>query len=117
MVDGLIGCCGMFSLTWMSKHKKEDFHGACDSFLFRLICHTTMKDSSMDLVTILSSLHGKDSIISFIDYTTQYFSLTISLQCIDIQRGKFLFRLHGLFLASYYDGDNHLMYDPKQVYG
>ena len=31
--------------------------------------------------------------------------------------GKVLFRLHGLFLASYYDGDNHLMYDPGQVYG
>ena len=34
-----------------------------------------------------------------------------------LQRGKFLFRLHGLFLANYYDGYIHLMYDPGPVYG
>ena len=70
VVDGLIGCCDMLSLNWMSKHKKEDFHGACDSLLFRLICHTTMEDSSMDIVTILLSLHGNNSIFSFIDCST-----------------------------------------------
>lgn len=53
VVDGLIGCYGMLSLTWMSKHKNEDSHGVCDSLLFRLIFHTTTQDSSMDLVTIL----------------------------------------------------------------
>ena len=29
VVDGLIGYCGMFSLTWISKHGKENFHAAC----------------------------------------------------------------------------------------
>ena len=80
VVDGLIGCCGMFSLTWMSKHKKEDFHGACDSFLFILVCHTTMEDSYMDLATILLPSHGKNYIFALIDFSTQYlYTLTISL--------------------------------------
>ena len=53
MVNGLIGYYGMFSLTWISKHEKEDFFVACGSFLFGWVCHTTMEDSFMDLVTIL----------------------------------------------------------------
>ena len=28
MVDELLGYCGMFSLTWISKHEKGDFHAA-----------------------------------------------------------------------------------------
>ena len=118
VVDGLIGCYGMLSLTWMSKHKKEDFHGACDSLLFRLICHTTMEDSSMDIFTILLPSHGKNFVVALIDCSPlNLYTLTMSLQCIALQRGKVLFRLHGLFLASYYDGEKHLMYDPGQVYG
>ena len=72
----------------------------------------------MDLVTILSSLHGKIFVLALIDCSAQFlYTLTISLQYIALQRGKFLFRLHGIFLASYYDGDNYLMYDTRQVYG
>ena len=118
VVDGLIGYCGMFSLTWMYKHKKEDLHGACGSFLFRWVCHTTMEDSSMDLVTILLPSHGKNFVVALIYFSTLYlYTLTISLQCIALQRGKFIFRLHGPFLASYYDGDNHILYDLGQVFG
>ena len=58
VVDGLNCYYGMFSLTWISKHEKEDFHGACGSFLFIWVCHTTMEDSYMEFVTILLSLHG-----------------------------------------------------------
>ena len=72
VVDGLMGYCGVFSLTWISKHGKEDFHAACGSFLFIWVCHATMEDSSMDLVTILSSLHGKISISTLIDCSAQY---------------------------------------------
>ena len=55
---------------------------------------------------------------SFIDFSIQYLhALTISLQCIALQRGKFFFRLHGPFLASYYDGYNHLLYDFGQFFG
>ena len=108
----------MLSLTCISKHEKEDFHAACGSFLFIWVCHTTMEDSSMDFFTPLLSLHGKNSVFAFIDCSTQYFhSLTISLQCIALQRGKFFFGLHGPFLASYYDGDNHLLYYLGQVFG
>ena len=117
-MDGLICYCGMFSLNWIYRHEKGDFHAAYGSFLFIWVCHTTMEDSSMDLVTIFLSLHGKNSIFAFIDCSTQYLhALTISLQCIALQRGKFFFRLHGLFVASYYDGDNHLRYDLGQVCG
>ena len=72
----------------------------------------------MDHVTFLLPLHGKNSVYAFIDCSIQYLhALTFSLQCIALQSGKFFFRLHGLFLASYHDGDSHLMYDPGQVYG
>lgn len=118
MVDGLIGCCGILSLTWVSKNKKEDYHGVCDSLLFGLICHTTMEDSSMDLVTILLPSHVKNFVFALIDCSSLYlYTLTMSLQCISLQRGKLSFGLHGPSLASYYDGDSHLMYDPRQVYG
>ena len=111
-MDGLICLYGMFYLTWVSRHEGEDFHAACGSFLFIWVCHTTMEDPSVDFVIILLTLHGKNFVFAFIDCSAQYFhALTISLQCISLQRGKFFFRLHGPFLADYSDGDNHLLYD------
>ena len=66
-VDGLICHYGMFSLTGISRHEKGDFHGACGSFLFIWVCHTTMEDSSMDLVTILLPSHGKNFVVALIN--------------------------------------------------
>ena len=117
VVDGFICYYGMFILTWISKHKKEDLHATYGSFLFIGVCHTTTEDLFMDPIIILLSLHGKNSLFSFIYYPTQYFhALTISLQCISLERGKFFFRLHRPFLDSYCEGDNHLLYDLGQLF-
>ena len=118
VMNGLIGYYGMSSLSWISKHEKEYFYAACGSFLFRWVCHTTMEDSFMDHVTILLPSYGKNYVYTIVDCSIQYLhALTFSLQCIALQRNKFFFRLHGLFLASYLDGDNHLLYDRGKVCG
>ena len=108
----------MISLIWVSRHKGEDLHAAYELFLFIGICSITMESSPKDPVTFLLPLHGKNYVYAFTDCSIQYLhALTFSLQCISLQRGKFFFRLHGLFLASYHDGYNHLLYDLGQVCG
>ena len=80
VVDEFICYCSMFFLTWTSKHEEGDLQAAYGLFLFIGVCHTTMEGSFMDLVTILLSLHGKNYVFSFIDFSTQYLhALTITL--------------------------------------
>ena len=118
VVDGNIYYIDMIFLTWISKHKKEDLHLRYGSFLFIGVCHTIMEDLFMDPIIILLSLHGKNYVFAFIDCPTQYLhALTIYLQCIAPQRGKLFFGLHAPFLANYYDGDIHLLYEFGQVFG
>ena len=117
VVDGDIYYCDMIFLTWISKHKKKDLYAVHGSFLFMGVCHTTMEDLFMGPIIIFLSLHGKNFFFEFIDFPTQYFhALTISLQWISPQKGKLFFRLHGTFLANYYDGDSHIFYEFRQVF-
>ena len=60
VVDGNIYYRDILLLTWISKHKKEDFHAAPGSFLFMGVCQTTMEDLFMDSCIILLLVHGEN---------------------------------------------------------
>ena len=111
-MDGDIYYCDMFFLVWISKHKRKELHAAHDSFLFMGVCITPMEDLFMDPCIILLSIHGKNLVFEFI----YLHILTISMQCISPQEGKFFILLHGQHWAKLYDGDIHLLCGLGQVF-
>ena len=117
-MDGDIYYIGMTSLamiflTWISKYKEGDLYAIYGSILFRGMCHTTMEGSFI----ILLSTNGKNIVFTSMGYLTQHFdALTIHIQCIAPQKGKFFFGLHGQNWANLYDGDNHILYGLGKVF-
>jgi len=90
VVYGFIYYCGMFFLTWISKHKKEDLHAAHGSFLFMGVCKTTMENLFMDPCIIFISAHGKNIIFASMDYLTKHLdTLTIQFSALLHKRASF----------------------------
>ena len=74
-------------------------------------------DLFMDSCITLPSVYGETIVFAFIDYLTQYLHLlTIIIQCIYPQEGKFIVDPHKQNFANYYDGDSHPFYNHGQVF-
>ena len=120
--DGDIYYIGMTSLamiflTWISKYKEGDLYATYGPFLFLGRYHTTMEGLFIYTCIILLSTYGKNIVFTSMDYLTQHFdALTIHIQCIAAQKGKFFIELHGQNWANLYDGDSHLLYGLGQVF-
>ena len=68
--------------------------------------------------TTLLSTHGEDVVFASIDYITQHLHfLTIVIQCIAPQEGKFIVEPHEHDFSSYYDGDKHPFFNHGKVFG
>ena len=62
-------------------------------------------------ITLISA-HGENVVFASIDYVTQYLHLlTIVIQCISAQEGKFIVEPDEKDFDSYYDGDNHPLFN------